>query len=54
MPVRDAPQLRIHQFDQAVERVGVAALPSGKHSGNVLLAVVCHAGQNFTKKPSAC
>jgi hypothetical protein len=48
--VRDTPQLRIHKFDQAVKRVGVAAIPGGEESGNVLLALVCHTGQVLHKK----
>jgi hypothetical protein len=38
--VRDPTQFRINQLDQMVQRVPIAGVPSGEHSGDIVMAPV--------------
>jgi hypothetical protein len=47
---RDPPQFRIHQIDQAVERVRITIVPGREQSGDIVLVLVRHSGRNPTTK----
>src|SRR5262245_19689718 len=47
---RDLPQFRIHDVDHPVQRFRTAIVPRRQHSGDIVVALCCHADRNPIKK----